>query len=195
MFKADLRKQFLEKRKELTEIQFQELNKSLCSNVEKYIQELTRPLTIASFLPIAAKHEIETAQIHEDITRMNGGHTFCFPRVMNGIEMQFFKINSANELVLSKWGIPEPMEDIENLIKPQEIQLMFIPLLAFDKKGHRVGYGKGFYDQYLAQCSNNLIKIGLSLFEEFSEIDDVELTDIPLDIIITPAQLCRVGTM
>jgi 5-formyltetrahydrofolate cyclo-ligase len=68
---------------------------------------------------------------------------------------------------------------------------MFVPLLAFDVNGHRVGYGKGFYDQYLAKCSSKIIKIGLSLFDEPSIIDEVESTDIPLDIIITPTRFIQ----
>jgi 5-formyltetrahydrofolate cyclo-ligase len=51
--------------------------------------------------------------------------------------------------------------------------VVFVPLLAFDKKGNRVGYGKGFYDAFLSKCKPETIKIGLSFFEAEETIDDV----------------------
>lgn len=192
MLKADLRKLFLQKRKELTEIQFQTLSENLCIQVLKHIKSHPSNQKIASFLPIATKHEIETHQIHKEIRLMNQGHKLYFPRVMNENVMQFYCIESKNDLEISKWGISEPLDIVNNLINPEEIQIMFIPLLAFDQNGYRVGYGKGYYDQYLAKCSSKIIKIGLSLFDELSIIDDVESTDIPLDIIITPTRFIQV---
>jgi 5-formyltetrahydrofolate cyclo-ligase len=81
------------------------------------------------------------------------------------------------------------------LVRAKDIAIMLIPLITFDQNGHRVGYGKGFYDQYLAKCSPNLLKIGLSIFDEISVIDDLESTDIPLDVIITPTGLSCIGKM
>ena len=64
--------------------------------------------------------------------------------------------------------------------------MIFVPLLAFDVAGHRTGYGKGFYDRFLAQCRPDVIKIGLSFFEAEGKISDVSTTDIVLDYCITP---------
>ena len=63
---------------------------------------------------------------------------------------------------------------------------MFIPLLAFDVCGNRVGYGKGFYDDFLKNCSKDTVKIGLSFFEAETVIHDVELHDVRLDYCVTP---------
>ena len=63
---------------------------------------------------------------------------------------------------------------------------MFIPLLAFDNKGNRVGYGKGYYDNFLSKCTPDVIKIGLSFFEASDEITDVFESDIALDYCVTP---------
>jgi 5-formyltetrahydrofolate cyclo-ligase len=67
-----------------------------------------------------------------------------------------------------------------------KIDVVFVPLLAFDKNGNRVGYGKGFYDNFLAKCREDVIKIGLSFFEPEEIIDDVFKTDIRLDYCVTP---------
>jgi 5-formyltetrahydrofolate cyclo-ligase len=67
--------------------------------------------------------------------------------------------------------------------------VVFVPLLAFDKQGNRVGYGKGFYDRFLANCKPETIKIGLSFFEVENEIADVFNNDIELDYCVTPNKI------
>jgi 5-formyltetrahydrofolate cyclo-ligase len=70
-----------------------------------------------------------------------------------------------------------------------ELDMIFVPLLAFDTRGYRVGYGKGFYDKYLAGCSNDCIKVGFSYFGPVSSIDDHHEFDVPLDLCITPQNI------
>ena len=60
------------------------------------------------------------------------------------------------------------------------------PLLAYDKNGNRVGYGKGFYDKFLAECNPNTIKIGLSFFEPEELISDINTSDVQLNYCVTP---------
>jgi 5-formyltetrahydrofolate cyclo-ligase len=67
-----------------------------------------------------------------------------------------------------------------------KIDVVFVPLLAFDKKGHRVGYGKGFYDKFLSECKPETIKIGLSFFEPEELISDVFEDDVTLNYCVTP---------
>jgi len=69
--------------------------------------------------------------------------------------------------------------------------VVFIPLLAFDEEGHRVGYGKGFYDSFLAECKPETLKIGLSFFEAETKIEDVFDGDMALDYCVTPKQVYR----
>ena len=64
--------------------------------------------------------------------------------------------------------------------------MVFVPLLALDKKGHRVGYGKGFYDAFLKDCKPDVIKIGLSFFEAEDIVDDVFKSDVKLDYCVKP---------
>lgn len=189
MLKSELRKLFLKKRNQLPFETFKNLNVLLSIQVIHYFKNLPSNQTVGSFLPIIDKKEIDTRSLHQQITSFPFLHRLCFPRVITDKKMDFFTLESAEDIVISTWGIPEPKEDPTKLIEPKEIHYLLIPLLAFDKNGHRVGYGKGFYDQYLAHCSPNLIKIGLSLFDEICIIDDVEPTDIALDVIITPFEV------
>ena len=74
-------------------------------------------------------------------------------------------------------------------IPTSKIEVVFVPLLAFDKKGNRVGYGKGFYDRFLSECNPETIKIGLSFFEPEELIEDVFENDVKLDYCVTPDEV------
>ncbi|MFP5439279.1 MAG: 5-formyltetrahydrofolate cyclo-ligase [Bacteroidia bacterium] len=101
--------------------------------------------------------------------------------------LQHYLLTESTRLSLNIYGIPEPIGGIE--VPATKLDVVFVPLLAFDKKGHRVGYGKGFYDRFLAECKPDVIKIGLSFFgAEENEIPHND-TDVPLDYCITPEKI------
>lgn len=85
--------------------------------------------------------------------------------------------------VLDKWGIPIP-ENAEKVLA-DEIQLVVMPLLAFDLNGNRLGYGKGFYDGFLETLVQPILKVGFSYFDPVESVPN-ERHDIALDICITP---------
>jgi 5-formyltetrahydrofolate cyclo-ligase len=97
--------------------------------------------------------------------------------------MVHYLLTDNTKLMLSNYGIPEPVDGIE--VPSARMDVVFVPLLAFDEKGHRVGYGKGFYDRFLSECKADVIKIGLSFFE--AEPDDIphNPTDVTLDYCVT----------
>ena len=92
----------------------------------------------------------------------------------------------------NSWNIPEPVDGIE--IESNKIEVVFVPLLAFDKKGHRIGYGKGFYDKFLSECRPETLKIGLSFFEAEEEIKEVFESDVALDYCVTPRTIYSFST-
>ena len=95
--------------------------------------------------------------------------------------MDFYEIHSLNDLKEGHFHILEPTTQL--LIKPNQIDLMIVPMLAFDSNNHRVGYGKGYYDRYLS-CEFNRYKIGLAFsFQQVSYIP-IDQFDLPLDEII-----------
>jgi len=81
------------------------------------------------------------------------------------------------------WGIIEPLG--QNTIDETAIDLVLVPLICFDETGHRVGYGKGFYDRTLARCRKDCIKVGLSFFGPVEEIEGVDANDVRLDYCVT----------
>jgi 5-formyltetrahydrofolate cyclo-ligase len=98
--------------------------------------------------------------------------------------MEALLIHQDTVYFTNQYGITEPKEGA--VIAPFDIDLIFVPFLICDEEGYRVGYGKGFYDRYLAQCREDVIKIGFSYFDPVEKIDDRDNFDIPLDYCVTP---------
>lgn len=101
--------------------------------------------------------------------------------------MTHYLLTDNTRLVKNQYGIPEPADGLE--VPLHKIDVVFVPLLAFDSTGHRTGYGRGFYDRFLAGCREDVVKIGLSFFEAEEKIEDVNPTDIILDYCITPEKV------
>lgn len=100
-------------------------------------------------------------------------------------KMVHYLLTENTRIKKNEYNIPEPIDGIE--VPNNKINVVFIPLLAYDKKGNRVGYGKGFYDQFLKET--NCIKIGLSFFEPEEIIEDINTLDIALDCCVTPKKI------
>jgi 5-formyltetrahydrofolate cyclo-ligase len=104
-------------------------------------------------------------------------------------EMTHFLLTDNTKIKKNQYNIPEPVDGLE--VPTNKIDVVFVPLLAFDKTGHRAGYGKGFYDKFLSECKPETIKIGLSFFEAEEKIEDVFENDVKLDYCVTPNEVYR----
>jgi 5-formyltetrahydrofolate cyclo-ligase len=98
--------------------------------------------------------------------------------------MQLYLVDNDTDYKTNSYGIAEPINGAP--LAAEEIDMVFVPLLAFDIKGYRAGYGKGFYDRLLANCREDIIKIGFSFFEPVDSIEDIDQFDVPLTTAITP---------
>lgn len=140
-------------------------------------------------------HMFLSIQEHKEV------QTDYLMHVLNGkdknviISRSDFETRTMNHVLLTdnvtikknEWNIPEPQNGFA--IKEDAIEVVFIPLLAYDKNGNRVGYGKGFYDRFLSKCNPDILKIGLSFFDPESEITDATTYDVKLDYCITPNRI------
>ena len=104
------------------------------------------------------------------------------PKV-KGDNMDFYQITSVDELSEGAWGIPEPKEDVSRLFYEDKDAPVFMPLVAYDINGNRIGYGKGYYDRFLAGHITGK-KIGLA-FKEQEAVFECDKTDYKMDIIVT----------
>ena len=143
-----------------------------------------------SYIAMEAKNEITAAPFESIIQHLYPDCRFCYPAI-NLVDSSMEAIEMATGITVNKnkWGIPEPESGL--VIDPQQIDVILVPLLAVDKQGFRVGYGKGFYDRFIARCRPDIITIGLSFFEPVHRIEDLGSYDVPLQFCVTPERLYR----
>jgi 5-formyltetrahydrofolate cyclo-ligase len=101
--------------------------------------------------------------------------------------MTHYLLTDNTKIKKNHYNIPEPIDGIE--INSSQLDIVFVPLLTFDKTGNRIGYGKGFYDRFLADCKPETIKIGLSFFDVETKVFESSKEDITLDYCVTPNEI------
>jgi 5-formyltetrahydrofolate cyclo-ligase len=181
MTKQELRNKYKAMRQGLSVLKKDKLEDLLLINFQKYKIDTAR--VILSYRPFNKHNEFDPHLIERFSTFKNPGVTIAYP-VIDG---EVFRVLVPDENTIFKenvYGIEEPSEGKK--INATDIDLVIVPLLAFDLKGYRVGYGKGYYDRFLKQCRKNTIKAGFSFFEPERLIDDIDHHDIPLDVCFTP---------
>lgn len=186
MNKAELRKIYLEKRTALSDAASAQLSFQVYQQFFTSI-DLSFIKVIHTFLPIVSKREPDTWLIIDRLRREFPHIQISIPKtnvLHNTLENFYFE--GLHQLVTTSWGIQEPAHGI--LTETEKIDLVLVPLLAFDRSGHRVGYGKGFYDRFLKFCRPDCKKVGLSLFEAEEEFETSAL-DVRLDVCVTPGGL------
>ncbi len=135
------------------------------------------------FLTIEEQKEVETEFILQ-IVAGKDKEIVVAKSNFETLKMTNYLLTENTKFKKNEYNIYEPVDGIE--VPNAKIDVVFVPLLAYDKKGNRVGYGKGFYDAFLSKCRKDVIKIGLSFFEPEDIIEDVSTTDIRLDFCVTP---------
>jgi 5-formyltetrahydrofolate cyclo-ligase len=186
MTKKEARKIFREKRELLSMVELEKLQDLVLIN----FQHLQLPFLnyVHSYLPIDEKKEVNPYYLTESLEFKNPGMQQVIPRVdAVSKKLRHYILNETTILRKNQYDILEPEGGEE--VSSDLIDLVFVPLLAFDERGHRAGYGKGYYDRFLAECRTDTIKIGLSFFEAVNLIEDTGNFDIRLDYCITPRRL------
>jgi 5-formyltetrahydrofolate cyclo-ligase len=175
MDKTLLRKQIRDQKRAMTEAQIEEKSRLLG---EKFAasEAYQNAKTIYGYLPY--NQEVRTVPMLQQAIR--DGKKVAVPRVC-GDDMIFFYMTDFDRVEKSSFGIPEPLGDEPVADDPTALVLM--PGLAFDKEGHRIGYGGGFYDRFLAAEPDHPT---LALCYDFQMLPNVETEefDIPVDFII-----------
>ncbi len=183
MDKSQIRKQYKSLREGLSKTQIENRSISIANRCLEL--PIWNKQIMHIFLSIENQKEVDTSFLR---TLLQGkDKEIVIPKIIDSVRLQHFLLTDHTLFKRNSLGIPEPVSGIE--IKPSIIDVVFIPLLSFDSKGNRVGYGKGYYDRFLLNCKEECLKIGLSFFEEEQCVFDVEDTDIPLDFCVTPRQI------
>ncbi len=187
MNKKTLRKEYTLKRAALSKQAYTELNQAILEQV----RQLTIPAgkNIHIFLPISGKREVDTWPIISYLQQAPIAAKIIVPRSDFSTGRLSHISYQAEQTVLEKneYGNEEPVEG--ESVLPEHIDLVFVPLLIFDRAGYRLGYGKGFYDRFLDECRPDVQKIGLCMFEPLEVLPGTEPHDIRLDACVTPGHI------
>ena len=182
MNKIEARKKYLDLRKKLDNVQI--ISKSIM--ISNNLQDL--PIWEHNFyhiyLPIKEKNEVDTMPIINILN--NKKKKVLIPKSdFNNTTMKSFLLNDNTVLKKNNYGITEPINNEEFLGR---IDVIFIPLVAYDLIGNRVGYGKGFYDKFLRNQNNKILRVGLSFFNPEKRIK-IDEHDENLDFCVTPNRI------
>lgn len=188
MLKAELRKIYLARRKTLSDSGRRRKSEEIAARFFADF-DLRAVKFLHCFLPIEKFREIDTKLIFERVWTDFPDVVTLVPRVnFETGEIENLKFTRKTELAQNRWEIHEPATD--ELIETEKIDLVLIPLLCFDRRGFRVGYGKGFYDRLLSRCRKDCLKIGLSYSSPVpDEIENAHAADVKLDFCVTPERV------
>jgi len=184
MTKAELRQLYLQKRRALPMAEIAEASRKIA---ERFFSEidLDKVKSVSTFIRIAKFSEIDTSNIYYRLWRDQAWIRTYAPRSdigTGGIEsVALFPDTQFSE---NRWGVREPLDG--ETTKAGDLDMVIVPLLCVDSAGHRVGYGKGFYDRFLKDCRPDCTKVGLNYFPPFERIFDIREHDIALDVCVTP---------
>jgi 5-formyltetrahydrofolate cyclo-ligase len=184
MTKQELRKTYFQKRLALSADEYRKLSELLCTVLVENVS-LSAVKVLHTFIPIEKNKEPDTWLIIDKVKKEFPHISISIPKINDqmGVLDNFF-YEGPDQLEKNTWGILEPKQGKPTPL--EKIDIVLVPLLAADEQGHRVGYGRGFYDKFLNQSPASLKKIGLSFFPPVKSITDVNTNDHELTHLVTP---------
>ncbi|MEO6406830.1 MAG: 5-formyltetrahydrofolate cyclo-ligase [Ferruginibacter sp.] len=182
MNKAALRKLYREKRAALGAIETEKLQDLMLIQFQKLDIEI--PALIMTYAGSETLNEFNPLWITDYCYFKNPGQLLFYP-VIDEAENTMTAVETDDNTVFkpNRFGIEEPANGLP--VFPEELDMILLPLLAFDKNGNRLGYGGGYYDRFLKECRDDVLKIGFSFFEA-EEAIDINAFDVKLDYCVTP---------
>lgn len=183
MDKAVLRKKYRDKRAGLAPEEVENLSLQIANlSLKAPIWDKTN---YHLFLPIEGKKEVDTTFLMH-ILQGKDKTIVVSKSNFKDISMAHFILQENTRFKVSAYGIPEPVAGIQ--VPEKSIEVVFLPLLAYDLQGNRIGYGKGFYDRFLSKCAKNTLFVGLSFFEPETLIT-THSNDVKMHYVITPSKI------
>ncbi|WP_206459537.1 5-formyltetrahydrofolate cyclo-ligase [Anaerovorax sp. IOR16] len=185
--KSALRKQMLLKRKELKEDFIKKSERKILQLIKEFPFYLDAK-TIMIYMDY--RNEAPTNQIINDALQRN--KNIILPVTDDNFRITPYKLVGKESLITSSLGIIEPNSLICPVANPKEIDLILIPGVVFDYNGNRIGFGKGCYDSFLPNLRPDAVKVGLSYEFQLSKNIPSEITDVPMDFILTEERIYKI---
>ena len=181
MSKVSLRKKYKALRNEFSAQQIDDFSIAIANQLLKLPIWDARYYHV--FLTIAEQKEVDTEFILNILAGKDKDIILSKSNFQDN-SLTHFLLTDTTVIRKNVYNIPEPEDGIE--VSAEKIDVVFVPLLAYDTKGNRIGYGKGFYDRFLAACKPDVVKVGVSFFPPEKNDFIVDDKDIALDYCVTP---------
>ena len=186
MIKSTVRKEFLQRRMDILEEELQQQTALIAFNFKKL--SLPAVKYLLSYNPVLSRREFDVSVCEDILKQQNPSLNIAWPRIhVDMLDMEAGLVEREGLFIKNRFNILEPISGA--IIAPDQLDVIFVPLVAFDVRGYRVGYGKGYYDKYLARCRADAVKVGFSFFEAVEYIEDIDDFDVPLNFCITPQRI------
>lgn len=183
MKKSDLREKYLKKRESFSKEQVLSLSEKIFRNFTDSFKPRENQ-KVHCFLSIPEKGEVDTQLFLNEFFERD--IRVFVPKIYRK-KLISVEITPETPMLKNSWGISEPESNEDS--GERDFDYVLTPLLYCDQQGNRVGYGKGYYDGFFETVNADTLKIGLSFFGPDEEIDDLRENDIPLDYLVTPAEV------
>lgn len=186
MLKTNLRKIYKEKRLSISTKEKLRLDDLLLLQFQQF--NFSKLQILLTYWPMAKANEPNTQLFTAYLRHTIPNLQIAYPVIDVATKtMQAILINEHTIYEANTYGIYEPKQgDVVNIT---DIDLVFAPLLICDKFGYRVGFGKGYYDKFLADCREDAIIIGFNYFDPIDKIEDTNQFDVPLNYCITSQKI------
>ncbi|MFK7843844.1 MAG: 5-formyltetrahydrofolate cyclo-ligase [Rhodothermales bacterium] len=194
MTKKALRQDLLSRRIGLSASEYERLNTAVMRRL-LHLPELRTANTIHCFWPIHEKREVNTSRLIKKLYKKE--KQIVLPVVLSfnnaptsGSRMEHRMYEGETNMITNRWGVQEPAE--KEPFPVSQLDLVIVPALGVTRNGFRLGYGKGFYDEFLAQCNCPFV---CPIFSN-GLLDTMPTMphDIPVDIIVTEHEVIRTNT-
>lgn len=186
MPKHALRRELLGQRSALDETVWQR-NSLAAQRLVLELPEFRQAVCLALYAPI--RGEVDTTLLLSEA--LAAGKQVLYPLVC-GAELRFHRIHSLDQLAQGSFGIPEPCP-VRCAAQQESFDLLVAPGVAFDRCGHRIGFGKGYYDRYLSGLHPLPCLVGLCHEFQLRERLPAEGHDIRMDYVVSDQRVIRTG--
>ena len=179
MKKSQIRKKFLK----LRENKLQKVKSINHNNIIKLLKKKgIKGKIVGGYYPY--NNEIDCIQILKKLEKKN--YIISLPKIKKNSQMDFVQWSSNDPLVINKFGIPEPSND-----KIKFPDILLVPLLSFDAKLNRIGYGGGFYDRYIHRIKRKKKPLLVGLAYSFQKVKSIPINkyDKKLDFVVTERKI------